>query len=291
MLAVAVNTVVDGALVVLLEYLNMEDILANEYLVGYLGDFKLTILIEDDDVIEVGAVAYEFIFLQPCTNESFLTVDVEFLVSLYHLSHLNGIEVSDFCFARMVLSILALEIFKPVDGNIGHVSQVILNLSKFSLNLHQQFVCLILIIFKDSLHLDFQEFENVLAGNFPMEGILYHTLTVYFGSKEFVLEWLEFRIDEGNNFILTLTLLKLSLLVDTFFDENPFERREEELLLQFTLSDHQFLAQQSHCAVYAVAQHIADGEENRLVVFDDAAVGRDVDFAIAESVECIHRFI
>ena len=40
----------------------------------------------------------------------------------------------------MVLSILALEIFKPVDGYIGHVSQVVLNLSKFSLNLHQQFV-------------------------------------------------------------------------------------------------------------------------------------------------------
>ena len=192
MLAVAVNTVVDGALIVLLEYLYMEDILADEYLVCYLGDFKLTILIEDDDVIEVGAVAYEFILLQPCTNESFLTVDVEFLVSLYHLCNLNGIEVSDFSFARMILAVFSLEIFKPVDGNISHVSQVVLNLSKFSLNLHQQFVCLILIIFKDSLHLDFQEFENVLAGNFPMEGIFYHTLTVYFGSKEFVLEWFEF---------------------------------------------------------------------------------------------------
>ena len=35
------STVVDGALIVLLEYLYMEDILANEYFVGYLGDFKL----------------------------------------------------------------------------------------------------------------------------------------------------------------------------------------------------------------------------------------------------------
>ena len=291
MFAVAVNTVVDGALIVLLEYLYMEDILTDEYLVCYLGDFKVAILIEDDDVIEVGAVAYEFILLQPCTNETFLAVDIEFLVSFYHLGNLNGIKVSYFCFARMVLSVFPLEIFKPVDGYIGHVSQVVLNLSKFGLNLHQQFVCLILIIFKDSLHLDFQEFKNVLAGNFPMEGIFYHTLTIYFGSKEFVLEWFEFRIDEGNNLILTLTLLKLSLLVDAFLNENPFERREEELFLQFTLSDHQLLAQQSHCAVYAVAQHIADGEEYRLVVFDDTAVGRDINFAIAECVECIHRFI
>ena len=170
----------------------MEDILADEYLVCYLGDFKLAILIEDDDVIEVGAVAYEFILLQPCTNESFLTVDVEFLVSLYHLGNLNGIEVSNFCFARMILAVFSLEIFKPVDGNISHVSQVVLNLSKFSLNLHQQFISLILIIFKDALHLDFQKLENIFAGNFPMECIFYHTLTVNFGSKEFVLEWLEF---------------------------------------------------------------------------------------------------
>ena len=56
MFAVAVNTVVDGALVVLLEYLYMEDILANEYFVGYLGDFKLTILIKDDDVIEFSSL-------------------------------------------------------------------------------------------------------------------------------------------------------------------------------------------------------------------------------------------
>ena len=39
-------------LIVLLEYLYMENILADEYLVCYLGDFKLAILIEDDDVIK-----------------------------------------------------------------------------------------------------------------------------------------------------------------------------------------------------------------------------------------------
>lgn len=69
--AVAVNTVIDGALVVLLEYLYMEDILTDEYLVCYLGDFKLTILIEDDDVIEVGAVASNSSFFNPVpTNPS-----------------------------------------------------------------------------------------------------------------------------------------------------------------------------------------------------------------------------
>ena len=40
-----------------------------------------------------------------------------------------------------------------------------------------------------------------------------------------------------------------------------------------------------------MAKNIADGKELRLVVLDDAAVGRDVDLAIAEGIEGIHGFI
>ena len=40
-----------------------------------------------------------------------------------------------------------------------------------------------------------------------------------------------------------------------------------------------------------MSEHIAHGEELRLVVLDDAAVGRDVDFAVAEGIEGIHRLV
>ncbi len=95
LLAVTINTVVDGALVVLLEHLYMEDVLAHEYLVGHLGDLELSILIEDDDVVEVGAVAYELVLLQACSHETFLSVDVELLVGFHHLGYLDGIEVAE----------------------------------------------------------------------------------------------------------------------------------------------------------------------------------------------------
>ncbi len=193
--------------------------------------------------------------------------------------------------SRMQLAVFALEILKPVDGDIGHVGEVVLYLGKFCLDLHQQLVCLILIIFKDALHLDFQELEDVLAGYLPMEGIFHHALAIHLGGEELVLEWLQLGVDEGHYLVLTLALLKLALLVDAFLDEDAFERGEEELFLQFALSNHQFLAEQSHGAVYAVAEHIADGEELRLVVLDDAAVGRDVDFAITEGIEGIHRLV
>ena len=123
----------------------------------------------------------------------------------------------------MVLSILALEIFKPVDGYISHVSQVVLYLSKFCLNLHQQFVCLILIIFKDSLHLDFQQLEDILPGYLAMEGIFHHALAIYFGGEELVLERLQLGIDECHYLVLVLALLELALLVDALFDEDAFQ--------------------------------------------------------------------
>ena len=40
-----------------------------------------------------------------------------------------------------------------------------------------------------------------------------------------------------------------------------------------------------------MAQHIAHGEEARLVVLDDTAVGRDVDLAVAEGIECVHGLV
>ncbi len=47
-------------------------------LVGHLGHLELSVLIEDDDIVEVGAVTHQLILLQSCTHESFLSVDVGF---------------------------------------------------------------------------------------------------------------------------------------------------------------------------------------------------------------------
>ena len=201
----------------------MEDVLAHEYLVGHLGNLEFSILVEDDDVVEVGTVAYELVLLQSHSHETFLSVDVELLVCLYYLCHLDGIEVADFRLSRMQFSVFTLQIFKPVDGDIGHVRQVVLDFGKFCLDLHQQFISLILIIFKDALHLDFQQLENVIPGYLAMEGIFHHALAIHFGGEELVFERLQFGIDECHYLVLVLALLELALLVDALFDEDAFQ--------------------------------------------------------------------
>ena len=125
--------------------------------------------------------------------------------------------------SKLQFSVFSLQIFKPVDGDIGHVRQVVLDFGKFCLDFHQQFISLILIIFKDSLHLDFQQLEDIIPGYLAMEGIFHHALAIYFGGEELVLERLQLGIDECHYLVLVLALLELALLVDALFDEDAFQ--------------------------------------------------------------------
>ena len=76
-----------------------------------------------------------------------------------------------------------------------------------------------------------------------MQDILYHALAIHLCSEELILERLQARVDESHRLVLALTLLKLALFIDTLLDKDTFERREEELFLQFALTKHEFLAQ------------------------------------------------
>ena len=64
-----------------------------------------------------------------------------------------------------------------------------------------------------------------------------------------------------------------------------------ELFQQFTLANLQLLAYQVLGAVGRVAQHVADGQELWLVVLDDTAVGRYVDFAVREGIQRVERLV
>lgn len=101
LLSVAIDEVEDRAVVVLLEYLDVEDVLADEDLVLYLDDLVLAVTVEDDDVVDVGAVLHQFRLLQSRADEAGLAVDVEFLVALRHLGRDDRVEALDLRPARM----------------------------------------------------------------------------------------------------------------------------------------------------------------------------------------------
>ena len=122
----------------------MEHILSDIHLFSHLGDLVFTILIEDDDIIDIGTVADIFCILKACADKSLLTVYVQFFVCLNDLCCLDSVEVTYLSQSRMVCAIFLLQMFKPFACYVNHPSEVLLYLCYLRLYLCYQFVSLVL---------------------------------------------------------------------------------------------------------------------------------------------------
>ena len=103
--AIAINHIVDGAFVVFLEHLQPNDAFAHKNLVGHLQHLIFSVAIENDHIVNIRTVAHKLILLQPRSDETFLTIDVEFLIGLYHFGAVDGVETADFGATRMRLAV------------------------------------------------------------------------------------------------------------------------------------------------------------------------------------------
>ena len=81
------------------------------------------------------------------------------------------------------------------------------------------------------------------------------------------------------------SVFKFAVFVYSFFYEDFFERGVMQRFKQFSPAYLQFLFQQFLCALHIVAQHIANGEKARLLVFHHAAVWRYAYFAVGKGVK------
>ena len=63
------------------------------------------------------------------------------------------------------------------------------------------------------------------------------------------------------------------ILIDALLDEDALERSTEVLLFLLREEDLQLFAEEVLRALYAVAQELTDGREERLLLVDDTAVG------------------
>ena len=99
--AIAINHIVDGAFVVFLEHLQPNNAFAHENLVGHLQHLIFSIAIEDNHIVNIRTVAHKLVLLQPRSDETFLTIDVEFLIGLHYFGAVDGVETADFSATRM----------------------------------------------------------------------------------------------------------------------------------------------------------------------------------------------
>ena len=107
--AIAIYGVVDSALVVLLENSDMDDVGADKRLVRHLDNLVLAVLVEDDYIVQVGAVEQELFFFQAGADKALGAVDVQFLVRLDHRLHIDSGEVAHLGLAGVGGSVLVFE--------------------------------------------------------------------------------------------------------------------------------------------------------------------------------------
>ena len=275
-LAITVDRIISGTGIVLLEDIEIEHVFAYEHLLSHTDNLVFAVFVEDDDVVEVRAVAHKLVLLQACADEAVRPIDIEFLVRFGHLRGFDGVEVADLRHSGVLLAVLVLKELEPTGRHFDEVRQVAIDLIYLCFQASHQFVGLVLIELQDALHLDFQQFEYV---------VLRH-LTDHLGvvGRQALVDMLADGIDRWS-------LFEFLVFIDALLDEDLLQRLEMQLLQEFTLADLEFLTDQVLRTVCRVTQHIADSQELRLIVLDHAAVGRDTDLTIGEGIEGVDGLV
>ena len=210
--AVGVEHVVDGASVVALVHAHIHHVLSHIDLLGNLHNLVLTVLVEDDDVVDVAAVAHVLVLLECSANESLGAVDVEFLVGLGNLAGYDGVEVANGSAPWMQVTVFLLQVLIPVDGVLHQVRELVVDVGKALVEHGDVVVGFVAVELDNALHLDFHQAQDVVAG---------------YGAVELWLEGLQALVDVSNGGVLVLGLLVATILIDALLDEDFLERGKE----------------------------------------------------------------
>ena len=116
-LAITIYHIIGRTVIVLVEHIDMDDLLPHKEFRLELRHHVLAILMEDDDVVHVGAVAHigvGFLVLLAfqalaCANEAFLLVDIKFLIIGSHGHGRDVIEIANLCLAFAAFAIFLLD--------------------------------------------------------------------------------------------------------------------------------------------------------------------------------------
>ena len=146
----------------------------------------------------------------------------------------------------------------PADGVVGEVCDVVTELSHILLDLQECSLVLGEVEAQDTCHTQLQQAAQVIRRHWAEEAIGegLDALSDMCESRGFVGSFFEGLI-----------------LIDTLLDEDTLKRSTEVLLFLLREEDLQLFAEEELRALYAVAQELADGREERLLLVDDAAVG------------------
>ena len=176
----------------------------------------------------------------------------------------------------MLCAVLVLEELEPRCRLFYEVCQAVVNVLYLGFDARHEFVGFLFVELQYALHLYLQQPEYVVLGYLAHQGGVVGCQTV---------------VDVFAYFVDVGSFLELLVLIDALLDEYFLQRLEVQLLQQFVAAYLQFLTYEVLGALGVVDEHVADGEELRFLVLDDAAVWRDVYLAVGEGIECVDGLV
>ena len=174
-LAFTVDYIVYRSLVVSVENADIEDVLAEESLFAHLGDNVFAVLVDDNNLRKIGAVADIFgivLFLQVYADKALSLVGIELGVVVYDFGNCNGLEAGKLGTAWIILAVFLLQILEVVDSELCKVVEVVLNLVHLVLDSAELFFHRLHIKLGNLPHRFLHKLVYVLHHNLPLEQIL-----------------------------------------------------------------------------------------------------------------------
>ncbi len=276
MRSIAIDDIIDCTLIALLKYSHMEDIAPDGELLRHLRHEVGTILTEDNDIIDIGAVADILIPLERRPDKTIETIYIELLIRLDNPRRLDILEALNL---RPTLPTCTIHPLNPaviVNSKGYDIGDVISDCSH--LLLHSLNIVLRLIggELNDTLHLYLKELANIIIRHTPLE------------NRQ---KWFQALPDMGNYTLDRFPLLILFILIDTLLDKYPLKGRKVPLLHKLPELYLQLPLQKLHRIISRTAQNIGDSYKTGLSIVYDTGVGTYREFTIGKGVECIYRLI
>ena len=99
----------------------MNNIFTYIYFICNFKDPILTIFMEYDNIVNVGAVRYKLqiiIAFESHTHKALHFIEIQFLISFDNLYRLDNFEITELCLSRVFGCIFIFDISKPIDSII-----------------------------------------------------------------------------------------------------------------------------------------------------------------------------
>ena len=125
----------------------MKNIFTHKSFISYFGNLEISIFSENNNIIKVRTIDYEFIFSKRCSNKTLFSINIKLHIIYSNRSGIYIIKIAQFCFTLSSLPVFFFNSFEIIDCKFNQISQMMIYFVNFIFKTFDNFISLKFIIF------------------------------------------------------------------------------------------------------------------------------------------------